>query len=72
MRVWCDQSIVIPLGTNLFYERKMEDTKLRLWLVYSSFAVNPAGISDNLPDSLEILKELEILWKFNENQPREC
>ena len=53
-------------------KRKTEDTKLRLWLAYSSFAVNPAGISDNLPDSLEILKALEILWKFNENQPREC
>ena len=33
-------------------QRKTEDTKLRLWLAYSSFAVNPAGISDNLPDSL--------------------
>ena len=33
-------------------QRKTEDKKLRLWLAYSSFAVNPAGISDNLPGPL--------------------
>ena len=36
------------------FQRKTEDTKQRLWLAYGSFAVNPAGISDDLPDSLDL------------------